>query len=71
MPPDVHRRRRRADRELCGGNAPARGRGVVTVLNRLHANIIGVVLNRASSNTSSDGYYYGYYRYGYEQKAKS
>jgi capsular exopolysaccharide synthesis family protein len=44
---------------------------VVTVLNRLHANIIGVVLNRASSNTSSDGYYYGYYRYGYEQKAKS
>jgi len=44
---------------------------VVTVLNRVHANIIGVVLNRASSNTSADGYYYGYYRYGYEQKAKS
>jgi len=38
-------------------------------LNRLRANIIGVVLNRVSQNTSSDGYsYYGYYRYGHYQK---
>jgi capsular exopolysaccharide synthesis family protein len=46
---------------------------VITVLNRLRANIIGVVLNRASSKTSAEGYYYGYYsyRYGYEHKGKS
>jgi Mrp family chromosome partitioning ATPase len=48
---------------------------VISVLNRLRANIIGVVLNQVSKNTSSDGYsYYGYYRYGhyrYGQTEKS
>jgi len=35
---------------------------VISVLNRLRANVIGVVLNQVSHNTSSDGYsYYGYY----------
>ena len=35
---------------------------VISVLHRLHANIIGVVMNQVSHNTSSDGYsYYGYY----------
>ena len=39
---------------------------VISVLHRLRANIIGVVLNQVSKNTSSDGYsYYGYYRYGH------
>jgi Mrp family chromosome partitioning ATPase len=39
---------------------------VISVLNRLRANIIGVVLNQVSKDTSSDGYsYYGYYRYGH------
>ena len=39
---------------------------VISVLNRLRANIVGVVMNRVSHNTSSDGYSnYGYYRYGY------
>jgi capsular exopolysaccharide synthesis family protein len=39
---------------------------VISVLNRLRANIVGVVLNQVSQNTSSDGYsYYGYYRYGH------
>jgi Mrp family chromosome partitioning ATPase len=38
---------------------------VISVLNRLRANIVGVVLNQVSRNTSSSGYsYYGYYRYG-------
>jgi capsular exopolysaccharide synthesis family protein len=38
---------------------------VISVLNRLRANIVGVVLNQVSRNTSSDGYsYYGYYSYG-------
>jgi Mrp family chromosome partitioning ATPase len=38
---------------------------VISVLNRLRANIIGVVLNQVTQNTSADGYsYYGYYRYG-------
>jgi capsular exopolysaccharide synthesis family protein len=42
---------------------------VISVLNRLRANIIGVVLNQVSQNTSSDGYsYYGYYHYGHYQK---
>jgi capsular exopolysaccharide synthesis family protein len=42
---------------------------VISVLNRLRANIIGVVLNQVSQNTSSDGYsYYGYYRYGHYGK---
>jgi capsular exopolysaccharide synthesis family protein len=36
---------------------------VISVLKRLRANIVGVVLNRVSQNTSSDGYsYYGYYQ---------
>jgi capsular exopolysaccharide synthesis family protein len=44
---------------------------LVTVLNRLRANIVGVVLNQVSQNTSSDGYsYYGYYRYGHYQKSE-
>jgi succinoglycan biosynthesis transport protein ExoP len=41
---------------------------VISVLNRLRANIIGVVLNQVSQNTSSDSYsYYGYYHYGHYQ----
>jgi capsular exopolysaccharide synthesis family protein len=44
---------------------------VISVLHRLRANIIGVVLNQVSKNTSSDGYsYYGYYRYGHYQKSE-
>jgi capsular exopolysaccharide synthesis family protein len=43
----------------------------ISVLNRLRANIIGVVLNQVSQNTSADGYsYYGYYRYGHYQKTE-
>ena len=39
---------------------------VISVLNRVRANIVGVVLNQVSHNTSSDGYsYYGYYHYGH------
>jgi len=39
---------------------------VISVLSRLRANIVGVVLNQVSRNTSADGYsYYGYYRYGH------
>ena len=39
---------------------------VISVLRRLRANIIGVVLNQANPNSSSDGYsYYGYYSYGH------
>ena len=39
---------------------------VIGTLRRVHANIIGVVLNQVSHNTSADGYsYYGYNRYGY------
>jgi capsular exopolysaccharide synthesis family protein len=39
---------------------------VISVLNRLRANIVGIVLNQVSQNTSADGYsYYGYYRYGH------
>jgi len=39
---------------------------VVSTLRRLRANILGVVLNQVSQNTSADGYsYYGYYKYGY------
>ena len=35
---------------------------VISVLNRVRANIVGVVLNQVSHNTSSDGYsYYGHY----------
>jgi Mrp family chromosome partitioning ATPase len=39
---------------------------VIGALRRIHANIIGVVLNQVSHNTSSEGYsYYGYYGYNY------
>ena len=39
---------------------------VISVLHRLRANIVGIVMNQVSQNTSSDGYsYYGYYRYGH------
>jgi len=42
---------------------------VISVLNRLRANIVGVALNQVSKNTSSDGYSYnGYYSYGHYQK---
>jgi capsular exopolysaccharide synthesis family protein len=48
---------------------------VVTVLKRLRANIIGVVLNQVSQNTSADAYsYYGYYNnghYGYGKPQKT
>lgn len=45
---------------------------VVSTLQRLRANVIGVVLNQVSHNTSSDGYsYYGYYRNGYYRNAYS
>ncbi len=38
---------------------------VVSLLKRLRANIIGLILNQVGQNTSSEGYaYYGYYRYG-------
>ena len=44
---------------------------VISVLHRVRANIVGVVLNQVSKNTSSDGYsYYGYYRYGQYQKTE-
>jgi len=42
---------------------------VISILTRLRANIIGVILNRVSQNTSSDSYsYYGYYKYGQDQQ---
>jgi len=45
---------------------------VVSVLSRLRANIVGVVLNQVTHNMSPDGYsYYGYHRYGYGQKPVS
>ena len=44
---------------------------LVSVLNRLRANIVGVVLNQVSQNTSADGYSsYGYYHYGHYQNQK-
>jgi polysaccharide biosynthesis transport protein len=44
---------------------------VISVLNRLRANIIGVVLNQVGQETSADGYsYYGYYRNGHNQKSE-
>jgi capsular exopolysaccharide synthesis family protein len=45
--------------------------GVLTAMARVHANILGVVLNQVKRDTSSDGYsYYGYYRpYYYQQYA--
>ncbi len=43
---------------------------VISALNRLRANIIGVVLNQVTQNTS-DGYgNYGYYHYGHYHKAE-
>jgi len=40
--------------------------GVLQALNRLRANVVGVVLNQVKRDTSSEGYsYYGYYRAGY------
>jgi capsular exopolysaccharide synthesis family protein len=45
---------------------------VISVLTRLRANIVGVVLNQVSQNMSSDGYsYYGYYRYGHYGYSRS
>lgn len=45
---------------------------VVSTLQRLRANIIGVVLNQVSQHTSSEGYsYYGYYHYGYYSSYQS
>ena len=45
---------------------------VISVLQRLRANIIGVVLNQVSKNTSSEGYsYYGYYHYGQYRYGKN
>jgi succinoglycan biosynthesis transport protein ExoP len=44
---------------------------VISMLHRVRANIVGVVLNQVSKNTSSDGYsYYGYYRYGHYRKSE-
>ena len=44
---------------------------VISVLNRLRANIVGVVLNQVSQDTSSEGYsYYGYYRYDQYRKSE-
>src|SRR5208283_1980768 len=44
---------------------------VVSTLQRIRANIIGVVLNRVTQQTSSDGYSYYGYHYGYQQKEKA
>ena len=45
---------------------------VISTLRRLRANIIGVVLNQVSKNTSSDAYsQYGYYHYGRYGNIKS
>jgi polysaccharide biosynthesis transport protein len=41
---------------------------VVSTLQRIRANIIGVVLNRVSKETSSEGYSYYGYRYAYQQQ---
>jgi polysaccharide biosynthesis transport protein len=44
---------------------------VVSTLQRIRANIIGVVLNRVTQQTSSDGYSYYGYQYGYQQEKPS
>ncbi len=44
---------------------------VVSTLQRIRANIIGVVLNRVTQETSSDGYSYYGYQYGYRQNEKA
>ncbi len=42
---------------------------VISALRRVHANIVGVVLNQVSHNTSADGYsYYGYNHYSYSNR---
>jgi capsular exopolysaccharide synthesis family protein len=44
---------------------------VVSTLQRLRVNIIGVVLNQVTHNTSEDGYsYYGYSRYKHYAKSE-
>jgi capsular exopolysaccharide synthesis family protein len=44
---------------------------VVSVLTKLRANIVGVVLNQVGQDTFADSYsYYGYYRYGHYQKSE-
>jgi len=45
---------------------------VVSTLARLHANLLGVVLNQVRHNTSVEGYsYYGYYGYQYRTDRES
>jgi len=45
---------------------------VVNMLQRVHANVIGVILNQVTQNTSSDAYtYYKHYRYNYDRNAKA
>jgi Mrp family chromosome partitioning ATPase len=42
---------------------------VVSTLQRVRANLIGVVLNQVTHTTSEDGYsYYGYHPYQHYQK---
>jgi capsular exopolysaccharide synthesis family protein len=43
---------------------------VVSTLQRIRANIIGVVLNRVTQQTSSDGYSYYGYHYGYQRNER-
>ena len=44
---------------------------VVSTLRRLHVNIVGVILNQVTQDTSEDGYsYYGYNRYGHYAKSE-
>jgi len=44
---------------------------VIAVLDRLRANIVGVVLNQVGQDTFADSYsYYGYYRYWHYQKSE-
>jgi len=44
---------------------------VLGALRRVHANVIGVVLNQVSHRTSAGGYsYYGYHRYGYRYRTE-
>jgi Mrp family chromosome partitioning ATPase len=46
---------------------------VVSALQRLRANIIGVVLNHVTQATSEEGYsyYYGQNRYNYDQEKRT
>jgi len=44
---------------------------VVSTLQRIRANIIGVVLNRVTKHTSSEGYSYYGYHYAYQQEKTS